>query len=201
MKPRANKPKAFRMRPLVHVNRVETNNYGWSEPSADTLKIAPIRCLVEKYMAGSNLSIDPFARNCAVAHITNDMNPDTLAQYHMPALDFLLMLKNQGDSPDLVIFDPPYSMYQCKEHYEMFGGGKFTKQHASNVGHWSAEKRIINDIIAPNGIVIHMGWHSNAMPRKLGWETVEILLVAHGRAHHDTIVTVAQKKHTQMRLI
>ena len=51
----------------------------------------------------------------------------------------------------------------------------------------------ISRILRPNGIVISFGWNSAGIGKERGCEIVEILLVAHGGSHNDTIVTVERK--------
>ncbi len=169
------------------INRV------WAMPSKDTLQIKPISDLVMRYMSKSKVSIDPFARNCTIATYTNDMNPNTSATYHMEAVDFLQLLIDDGVSADLVIFDPPYSMAHVKISYDNFGANKFSIKNAQNAGRWTEEKSLINKLLLPNGIFIHMGWHSNGLGKKHNTKIIEILLVAHGGGHNDTIVTVERK--------
>ena len=54
-------------------------------------------------------------------------------------------------------------------------------------------KKIISNIIQPDGIVISFGWNTIGMGLKLGFRIEEILLVCHGGAHNDTICTVERK--------
>ena len=63
-----------------------------------------------------------------------------------------------------------------------------------NIGRWTVEKNIIDQILRPGGYVLHFGWHSNGMGRKRNYEIKEILLVAHGSAHNDTICMAEQKQ-------
>jgi hypothetical protein len=58
-------------------------------PSGDTFSVAPIGAFVQKYLARSSVSVDPFARNNAWATYTNDINLKTSAQRHMDAEVFL----------------------------------------------------------------------------------------------------------------
>ena len=37
------------------------------------------------------------------------------------------------------------------------------------------------------------GWNSNGVGKVRGFEIIEILLIAHGGSHNDTIVTVERK--------
>lgn len=175
-------------------------SYFWAMPSPDTFDIKPIGELVSRYIKNSTVSIDPFARNKRWATYTNDLNPDTAAEYHLDAFDFLMMLQDRDVKADLVIFDPPYSMQQSKQCYEDFGSGKFTAENAQNVGHWAKEKQVCNELLLPGGVFIHCGWHSNGLGKKYNMQKTEIMLVAHGRAHNDTIVTVEKKLGHQERM-
>ena len=51
----------------------------------------------------------------------------------------------------------------------------------------------LDQLLKPNGIAICCGWNSAGFGRERGYEFIEILLVAHGGAHNDTIVTVERK--------
>jgi len=60
----------------------------------------------------------------------------------------------------------------------------------------SWRKKHINEIsriLKPNGIVISFGWNSSGVGKVRGFEIIEILLVAHGGMHNDTICTVERK--------
>jgi hypothetical protein len=48
-------------------------------------------------------------------------------------------------------------------------------------------------VMLPGSIVLSFGWNSNGMGKTRGYELQEILLVAHGGAHNDTIC-LAEKK-------
>lgn len=166
-------------------------NRTWAMPSSSTFTIKPIRELVKRYLNGSTVSIDPFARNCSWATYTNDLSPDTSAQSHLPALEFLEKLVADGVKADLMLFDPPYSLRQVKEVYQSIGIDKMPL----DVTHgWSRERTAISQLIeAGGGVCLSFGWHSNGVGMKNGFEITEILLVAHGKDHHDTICTVERK--------
>lgn len=61
---------------------------------------------------------------------------------------------------------------------------------------WSNMKDEIARIAAPGCIVVSCGWNSMGMGKNRGFEIIEILLVPHGGAHNDTIVTVEIKTDT-----
>ena len=59
-------------------------------PNADTFLVKPIGEFVQRYLANSLCSVDPFARNNNWCDYTNDLNPKTAARSHLDAEDFLL---------------------------------------------------------------------------------------------------------------
>lgn len=163
-------------------------NRKWCMPNKFTFEITPIKQLIYKYTNGGKGWIDPFANNSKMAEITNDLNPNTRALYHLPATDFIKELKDQYEG---VLFDPPYSSRQIKEVYESIDiENSFENTQGS---FWSTPKDLIAPKIKPGGYAICFGWNSNGFGRNRGFKMIEILLVAHGGAHYDTIVTVERK--------
>jgi len=171
----------------------------WAMPNSNTFSCAPIGALVKRYLINSKTSIDPFARNKRWATYTNDLNPNTAAEYHLDAFDFLVSLQKKSVLADIIIFDPPYSLRQAKECYEKFGTWKF--EDTQNAIKWTKEKEICYSLLNIGGYFLHFGWHSNGMGKKRNTMVVEILLVAHGGGHNDTICTVEQKVSHQNRLL
>ena len=163
----------------------------WAMPDAATFTIKPIAELISRYRSSSVVSLDPFARNSKRALYNNDINPATQALFNLPALDFLELAARRFDRPDLILFDPPYSLRQVKECYQS-AGLPFTAANSRNFA-WTPEKDAAAALLKPGGIFIHCGWHSNGLGKKRGCEIIEILLVAHGGGHNDTIVTVERK--------
>lgn len=164
----------------------------WAMPSKDTFTIKPIGNFVDKYLKTSSVSIDPFARNSGLATFTNDLNPDTNSMYHMYAKDFLKTLVELGVKADLIIFDPPYSMVQAKRSYESYG--EWTYQDTLEVGRWFKEKDLCDKLLTDDGVFLHFGWHTNGIGKKRGFEIVELLIVAHGGAHNDTLCLAEKRK-------
>lgn len=166
----------------MQINRV------WQMPNSRTFQIKPIRAIIEKYARGK--IIDPFANSNKLATVTNDLDEQYDTDYHMDALDFLAMFENE--SVDTVLYDPPYSPRQVAECYKQLG--KTVNMQTTQAGYWGNQKAEIARIIKPGGVVITCGWNSGGIGKKHGFEIVEILLVAHGGWHNDTIVVVERKK-------
>lgn len=164
-------------------------NRTWAMPNSNTFTIKPINKLISKYNKPGLESIDPFANNNVLANITNDLNPEYNTDYHLDALDFLKMFDD--NSEDLVFYDPPYSLRQVSECYKNVGIPVTMETTQSS---WR-RKHIdeISRILKPDGIAISFGWNSSGIGKERGFTILEILLVAHGGSHNDTIVTVEQK--------
>lgn len=162
---------------------------GWA--TSDTFQCAPIGRFVRKYLEWAEVSVDPFARNCGWATYTNDLNPNTTAQYHMDALDFLAMMHGQGVQADLVIMDPPFSPRQLKECYDNIG--KKMGQTDAHRTTWTAEREVIDKILKPGGMVLFFGWNSTGMGLVRPYTIEEIMLVTFGACHND-VICMAQRK-------
>ncbi len=167
----------------------------WAMPSADTFSVRPIRDFVRKYLKG--VSVDPFARNSGLATYTNDMNPNTTAQYHMDAVEFLDMLAEKGIKADVVILDPPYSPRQISECYTESGKKAGMIDTQSSVLYKKCRSSV-RKICKQGSVVLSFGWNSCGMGP--GWEAEEIMLVAHGGAHNDTICLAERLKVVQESL-
>lgn len=161
-------------------------------PSADTFSVKPIGDFVQRYLAASTRSVDPFARNKRWATFTNDLDPSTLAEHHTDAEAFCSWLALCGEQVDLAIFDPPYSPRQMSECYKGVGrevGMKGTQNGAL----YRRVRTALDPLVVEGGVVLSFGWNSAGMGAKRRYQIEEILLVNHGGGHNDTIC-VAERK-------
>jgi hypothetical protein len=161
----------------------------WSMPNSETFSIKPIRELIDRYKKDGMVIVDPFARNSDIGTITNDLDPETKAMYHKDATDFLRGLSD--NIADMVLYDPPYSARQVSESYKRLGGA--VDMQTTQSSYWARQKNEIARITKKGGVVITCAWNSGGIGAGLGFEQQEILLVAHGGWHNDTIVTVEKK--------
>jgi hypothetical protein len=164
-------------------------NRAWAMPCGDTLSIRPIAELIKRLPLGDTI-VDPFARNSPLAtEWSNDLNPATNARWHLDAEQFADYLTLREVSASAIIFDPPYSHRQCRELYESIGRD-WLKDDQQQVGRWARLKDKLTALLLPGGLVVTAGWNSTGFGKSRGFEPLEYLLVNHGSAHNDTIVTV-----------
>jgi len=158
----------------------------WAMPSHNTFSIKPIGNFVRKYLEKSSVSIDPFARDRTWANYTNDLDPNTKADHHMQAEDFVLMLWRKHVRADLVLFDPPYSPRQISECYKGIGLKVGMKETQSALLYKKVRDALLL-VCRKNTIVLSFGWNTVGMGKKRGFQQEEIMLCCHGGAHNDTI--------------
>lgn len=155
-------------------------------PNAETFSMRPVADFIEPYRRASTLSIDPFARNKRLADRTNDLDPETLAEFHMEAEAFCKGVAEKGERFDLAYFDPPYSPRQISECYRRVGLAVGMKE-TQNAALYRRVRDAIDAILLPGGVVLSFGWSSNGMGKGRGYALERVLMVAHGGAHNDTI--------------
>ena len=172
----------------------------WEMPNSKTFQIKAIKNLIWKYAKKDYIIVDPFANECSIRkdldckkYISNDLDPEYNTDYHLEAQEFMKLFDNE--SVDMVLYDPPYSGRQVSECYKKLG--KTVTYKDTNSGYFTKFKEEISRIVKPNGIVITCGWNSNGVGMKFGFEMIEVLMVAHGSLHNDTLVTVEKKKNIQ----
>lgn len=174
----------------MEINRI------WSMPNGKTFKIKPIRELIKKELI-DGIIIDPFANECSIKemvsekskYISNDLDTQYNTDYHLDALDFLKLFKDE--SVDMILYDPPYSPRQVSECYKSLD--MTVNMQTTQASYWGNHKKEISRILKPNGKVITFGWNSGGIGKKYGLEIDKILLVPHGGWHNDTICTVETK--------
>jgi len=162
----------------------------WAMPNKETFSILPIRNLIERYCCNKKIIVDPFARNSKIATITNDLDSSFNTNYNMEALDFLKMLPD--NHADCILFDPPYSPRQVSECYKK--SKLSVNMQTTQASFWGNIKKEVSRILKIEGCCITFGWNSGGIGKSNGFYIIEILLVAHGGWHNDTICTVEIKR-------
>lgn len=165
----------------------------WAMPNSLTFSIKPITELIGRYIDADRTWIDPFANDSIFndrCSYTNDLRPDVNTTHHLESLDFLQLF--ESDSVDGVLFDPPYSPRQISECYKQVG--REVHMQDTQASFYGNRKKEVARIVRLGGIVISCGWNSGGIGKSNGFDLVEVLLVPHGGAHNDTIVTVERKR-------
>jgi hypothetical protein len=152
----------------------------------------PVVRLLTRWLAGRRVIVDPFARNSRFGTHRNDLSLATDAESHMDARDFLSALVRDGIEADALLFDPPYSPRQIKEAYQSIGR-TCGKEDTQSARLYRECRDIACRLLRQGGIAISFGWNSCGFGINRGFEQREILLVAHGGAHNDTIATVEER--------
>ena len=160
-------------------------------PNGKTFAIPPVAEFVGKY-TGGRTSVDPFAGWSATATHRNDLRPSCGQPFCMDAENFLLRLAEMGVECECGLFDPPYSPRQISEWYKE-AGLPVTSETTRNAALFKRVRDALDRIVPRGGYVLSFGWHSNGMGKGRGYEIEEVLLVAHGGAHNDTIC-IAERK-------
>lgn len=170
----------------------------WAMPNSRTFKIKPIKNIIERYqeqLLDNSLVLDHFSNNNVVIDRerlslkTNDIDPQYETDYSLDALDFLKLFDNE--SVDMVLYDPPYSPRQVSEVYKKLDMS--VNMQTTQSSYWGNQKKEISRIVKKGGYVMTFGWNSGGIGKTKGFEIVEILMVAHGGWHNDTIVTIERK--------
>lgn len=162
-------------------------------PSGDTFDCPPIGEWTRNWLRGCKVIVDPFARNKKYGTFTNDLNPNTSADYHLDVLDFLELMVANGVQADAVIFDPPYSPRQIKELYD--GIGITVKQtDAHRTAAWTKEKDLCDKLLKVGGLFLYYNWNTTGMGKNRLYTPLDILVVNHGSSHNDTLCMVERKE-------
>jgi hypothetical protein len=169
----------------------------WAMPTPETFSLPPVAALLQRWLPPGEI-VDPFARHSRVGTIRNDLDLSADTDYHMHAEGFCDALIAKGVQADAVLFDPPYSPRQITESYRSIGRD-CTKRDTQSARLYKAVKDGLDHLLRPGGIAICCGWNTAGFGVTRGYALLEVLLVPHGAAHNDTIITVERKgaRHAQ----
>ena len=92
--------------------------------------------------------------------IRNDIDEDRDADLHVDVAE--LRDHFESESFDVVVFDPPYSIYQSNLRYD----GK-------QVGHGKVAKEGFDYLLRPGGYVVELGYSGSCMPSRLQYRRIE----------------------------
>jgi hypothetical protein len=139
---------------------------------------------------------DPFAREGFVGKmpncISNDLNPEFDTTYNLEFKDFARVMHMKQVPFDLVVFDPPYSLRQLKDHYD--GIGKDLKLWQTH-NMWGTGKNLLAQHMPVGSVAISLGWTTAGFGRKRGFKkkAVHVLEQCGKEDRYALLVTVEQK--------
>ena len=157
-----------------------------AQPNKWTFTIPPIAALIAEEGVNGEW-VDPFAGMHSPAGMTNDINEGMTTSHHGDAREWLRGLPNEGFFG--AIYDPPYSYRQAVECY---GERKLPKNYTTSE-YWAHCRNELARLIKPGGKAICCGWNSMGLGKSRGFRMDRVLMVPHGGARNDTIVTVETK--------
>ena len=163
-------------------------NKVWAMPNKYTFEIKPINELLTRYNVGVGW-VDPFCGNSKLCNFRNDLNMDT----KIDAYDYINSVIKGLTYIDGFLLDPPYSLEQISRSYKNIGKTHWQKETHNFNGSFPKVRDLISEILQPGKLCISFGWNSNGLGKNRGFEQIEILLVAHGGNHNDTICVVERK--------
>ncbi len=158
-------------------------------PSSATSSMKPVAELLDYYGAGLNWC-DPFSGDDTRCQFRND--------YKHSKMDSFDWADSVPAELDGVFIDPPYSPRQVAEHYRDWRDGKPSQVDTQNI--YARAYGAFASKIKPGGYLITAGWHSNGFGNKNEFKLLEVVLIAHGGAHNDTILTVEKRMYAQQKI-
>jgi hypothetical protein len=146
-----------------------------------TFKSTPVRIIVEKLAEGRTLNLFAGKTKLNIDEVRNDLDPTMNAEYHLDAYDFVTQYK--GEPFNTVLLDPAYSI---RKSIELYHGNKMSK--------FNAIKNTLSALLTDRGLVITFGYHSISMGATRGFQLERVIILCHGGATHDTIISVERKQ-------
>lgn len=157
-------------------------SYLAQQPAKYTFEMPKLKKYVEQQCKGKVLNLFAGKITLLVDETRNDMDPSMPAEYHLPADEFCKMAIDKGWRFDTIILDPPYNLRKSREKYNGRYFGSFT-----------IIKRMIPDLLNPNGKVITLGYDTTGIGKKRGFEKVAACIINHKGDHNDTLCLVERK--------
>lgn len=161
-------------------------------PNRWTFEIPPIRDLIVRYVGDGKGWVDPFSGRSTLAEWRNDIDSESSAPSHMEAEAWLRQLSEDKVRARGIIFDPPYSPRQIAEVYGRMGLN-VGMEETQNARLYSRVRQAAMSVLDGGATAISCGWNSAGFGKDRGFVLIEILLVAHGGGHNDTIVVVERR--------
>lgn len=142
--------------------------------------------------------LDPFARSCKWGDITNDINPRFNTDFHLEALEFLTMMRDQQEKFRIVLMDPPFSEIQS-EKYAKEVEGEVPNFYACDASHASKVFRTASECLIPGGIMVKLGYNTSKPAPHL--ELAHLFVCNVGGFRHDILISLWRNPNTKLDVI
>lgn len=133
-------------------------------------------------VSDESVIVDPFARNCPLGTFTNDLNPNTLADDHEDALEWLKAL--DSDIADFAILDPPFSDVANERIY-----GYKTNLY-TDATYFKGVMMELGRIVKPGGYILRLGYTTSNLNRTLSIKRLYVVNFFSPR--NDVLVSLFQ---------
>jgi hypothetical protein len=130
--------------------------------------------------------VDPFARDCPLAwpH-TNDLNPNTSANHHSDALEFLRGL--ESNYFDGCILDPPFSDVANERIYDHVKLHGEKSNIYTDATYFKSIMMEIFRVLKPGGWVLRFGYTTSTLCK--GFELQELWVINFSSPRNDVLVS------------
>jgi hypothetical protein len=147
-----------------------------------TFSVRPIREWVEEECEGKTLNLFAGKTKLDVDEVRVDKDITMNADYYVDAYDFVIDCCRDDVKFNTIILDPPYSY---RKSMEMYNNNK--------VSSFKKLKDLLPSILNDGGKIITFGYHSISMGHGRGFILEKIVVLSHGGAIHDTIISVERR--------
>lgn len=158
-------------------------------PKRYTFEMPKLKKWVESQCRGKVLNLFAGKVTLCVNEVRNDVDQKMPADYHLPADKFCKMAIEKNMKFDTIILDPPYNLRKSREKYNGRYFGSFT-----------IIKRMVPELLNPNGRVITLGYDTTGIGKKRGFDKIAVCVVCHKGDHDDTLCLV-ERKNPQLDLL
>jgi len=148
-----------------------------------TFESPKIKKWVEVNSKGKVLNLFAGFTKLNLDEVRNDIDKESLADYHKDGLDFVKYAIKNNMCFDTIILDPPYAYRKAMEMYNGNYTSKF-KQIAD----------LVPKILKKEGRIISFGYHSTFLSKKRNAVLLKLCVFAHGGAQHCTIGIIEEVK-------
>lgn len=141
-----------------------------------TFEAPKIREWVEDRATGKVLNLFAGRTKLNLDEFRVDLREDMVADWYGDALEFVTTTDLKFDT---IILDPPYGLRKS-----------MTKYNGATVSNYKLITSNLPRLMNKDAHTISFGYSSVGMGKSNGYEKIEVMLMCHGGAQHDTIAVI-----------